>query len=599
MYHSTTKHNTPPFRQVFFHILKLSYGLCFLLTSISLQADSTTVRPNIVLILVDDVALMDFGAYGGEAHTPHIDQLAQNGTMLTNHHASPMCAPSRAMLLTGYDSHLTGVPNLPLFLPPEYPEKPGYEGILNNQVRTVASYLKAEGYQTYMTGKWHLGHTEETLPSQRGFDRTYILDASGADNYEHRPYLPTQSKPPWYKDGQPIDLPEDFYSSRNLVDEMIGFMKENEDKESPFFAFLSFQAIHIPVQAPREITQKYEDVYQNGWDDIRQRRFQKAKEMQLIPATAQLGDMLPVLDSWESLSKEAQRLAAKSMAVNAAMLDAMDEHIGRYMAYLKQEGRLDNTIFIITGDNGPEASNPNQVESMKWWLQLVGYTRDYETLGEKGSFNYIGPEFASAAASPSSFFKFYAGEGGLRVPLIISGASIPTAQQKGAFSFITDITPTILELAGVTATGYDEAHPFTGRSLLPLIQGDTTLVYGKDEAIGMEAASQAALFRGDMKLVRNNPPYGDGVWRLYHLATDPGETQDLSKTQPDVFQDMMAAYEQYAAENGVLEMPEGYETLQEIQNKLVRNLVRKGLPWVLGIVVLVGGFVFYRRRGRG
>ena len=203
--------------------------------------------PNIVLILADDLALMDFGIYGGEAETPNIDALAASGTLFTNYHTSPMCAPSRAMLMTGKNSHATGVPNLPLFLPDEYQEKSGYEGVLNNDVQTVASRLKAKGYDTYITGKWHLGQSETTLPTKRGFDRSYILNASGADNYEHRPYLPGQGKPAWFKDGNPIDLPDGFYSSRSLVNEMIGFMDEkrvqNPETQNPFFAFLSFQAV--------------------------------------------------------------------------------------------------------------------------------------------------------------------------------------------------------------------------------------------------------------------------------------------------------------------------------------------------------------------
>ena len=353
-------------------------------------SQNSEIKPNIVLILVDDAALMDFGAYGGEANTPNIDKLAHQGTMFTNYHTSPSCAPSRAMLLTGYDSHLTGVPNLPLFLPPDQVEEPGYEGILNDSIKTVATQLKENGYSTYITGKWHLGHTEKTLPSKRGFNRSYILNASGADNYEHKAYLPTQSKPKWFKDGKAIDLPKDFYSSRNLVDEMMQFMEEEPNKESPFFAYLAFQAIHIPVQAPKEFIQKYEGVYDEGWDVLRQRRFEKAKKLALIPENATLGNMLPKLSKWKDVSEENKKLKSKAMAVNAAMLEAMDFHIGRYMTYLSKKGKLENTVFIITSDNGPEASDPTLVAGMDLWLKLVGYNRDYETLGEKKSWNFIG-----------------------------------------------------------------------------------------------------------------------------------------------------------------------------------------------------------------
>ena len=255
--------------------------ICFAVASFA-TAQTPDKKPNIVLILVDDSALIDFGAYGGEAHTPNIDKLAHQGTMFTNYHTSPSCAPSRAMLLTGYDSHLTGVPNLPLFLPPDQISEPGYEGVLNDSIKTVATLLNDSGYNTYITGKWHLGHTEKTLASKRGFDRSYILDASGADNYEQRPYLPTQSKPKWFKDGEAINLPADFYSSKNLVDEMMQFMEEETEKELPFFAYLAFQAIHIPIQAPKEFVDNYDGVYEQGWDILRQQRFEKAKTLELI-----------------------------------------------------------------------------------------------------------------------------------------------------------------------------------------------------------------------------------------------------------------------------------------------------------------------------
>ena len=573
-------------------IIHLSIALlcCF---SMTLQAQEA--KPNIVLILADDVALMDFGAYGGEAQTPNIDKLATNGTMFTNYHASPMCAPSRAMLMTGYDSHLTGVPNLPLFLPPEYATKPGYKGILNNNVKTIATHLKEAGYRTYMTGKWHLGHTETTLPSKRGFDRTFILDASGADNYEHKAYLPSQSKPSWFQDGELIELPEDFYSSRNLVDKMIEFMDEEKDKSKPFFSYLAFQAIHIPVQAPKEFIEKYESVYDGGWHEMRQKRFENAKLLGLIPADAKLGDMLPILQKWEELTEETRKLASKRMAVNAGMLDAMDFHIGRYMAYLQENGELENTVFIVTSDNGPEASDPTLIPGSSIWMKQLGYNIDYETLGEKGSFGFIGPEFASAAAGPSAMFKFYAGEGGLRVPLIISGQNIPKGQKEKAFSFITGILPTILDIVGIEAPQDTE---MSGRSLYNILHDKDSIIYEMDENLGMEAASQAALFRGNMKLVYNGKPYGDATWRLYNLGIDPGETNDLADTEAELFADMMKSYETYKEKHGVLEMPEGYQAVGEVTQKMIRKIKKKVLPWVALFFVGLVGFVVWRRRQR-
>tara|TARA_Y100000385_G_C13102508_1_gene645441 strand:- start:1206 stop:2963 length:1758 start_codon:yes stop_codon:yes gene_type:complete len=568
----------------------------FLLFAKSAFSQTESTPPNFVLILVDDAALQDFGCYGGEASTPHIDALAGRGIMFTNHHASPMCAPSRAMLLTGHDSHQTGVPNLPIFTPPQIAAYEGYEGILNNKVFTIATRLKNHGYHTYTSGKWHLGHTQNTLPTKRGFDRSYILDASGADNYEQRPYLPTQeAKPPWYKDGKTVDLPEDFYSSRNLVDEMIQFMKETPKDDKPFFSYLAFQAIHIPVQAPREITKKYISTYEKGWAAIKKRRYENAKKIGIISPSAPLGEMLPTLENWEDLTEEDKKYKAKAMAVNAAMLESMDTHIGRYITYLKSVGKYQNTMFVITSDNGPEASAVGDVAAMKIWLKTQGYHQDYERLGEQGSFNYIGPEFASAAAGPSSYFKFYAGEGGLRVPLIFSGPQIPKGDTLHSFTWITDITPTILSLAGIDIPKIAPVGPMTGKNLTPLLRKEVQQVYETDDIIGMEAAGQCALYKGDLKLVRNGKPYGDGIWRMYNLNNDPGETIDLKESEPSIFASMIKHYDDYTTENNVVEMGINYQPLLEIQNKYRAMLGKTIRPWFLLIFGLIFGFLFWKK----
>ena len=200
-------------------------------------------------------------------------------------------------------------------------------------------------------------------------------------------------------------------------------------------------------------------------------------------------------------------------------------------------------------------------------MKTHGYSRELETLGEKGSYAFIGPEWANAAASPGAFFKFYAAEGGTRVPLIFSGAGIADARRASAFSLVTDVTPSILDLARVEV-GEDGSVPMTGRSLVALLRGEAEEVYGADTPVGMEVSGQAALFKGDYKIVRNNPRYGDGVWRLYNLAKDPGETRDLATERADLFSELMGDYEAYTETMGVLEMPEGYVMYDQIRSQL-------------------------------
>ncbi|RMF21515.1 MAG: arylsulfatase [Deltaproteobacteria bacterium] len=530
---------------------------------------------------------MDFGAYGGEAATPTIDRLAGQGVMFTNYHTSPLCAPSRAMLLTGLDNHRAGVATIPEVLPPEQRGRPGYLMHLAPGVQTIAARLKAAGYRTYMTGKWHLSEDGKDLPNRYGFDRSFALEVSGADNWEQKSFMPYYDEAPWYEDGKPARLPDDFYSSRFLVDRMIEYLRSDEGDPRPFFAYLAFQAIHIPVQAPPEFTAKYEDVYTAGWQALRESRWRRAQTRRLIPLGAPLGAMPPGLRAWESLAPEDRRIYAKSMAVNAGMLEAMDFHLGRLVAYLQESGLIGNTLFAITSDNGPAPSNPYPEPLFRLWMRRHGYSRELATLGEKGSFCFIGPEWASAAASPGAFFKFYVGEGGLRVPLILSGAGVPRGRRVDALAFVTDVAPTTLDLVGVPA---EEAAPaMDGRSMLDVLRGRAERVHPPDEPVGIEVSGQAALFKGDYKLVRNNPRYGDGRWHLYDLRRDPGETRDLAASKPELFEELMADYRAYAERNGVLEMPEGFEMHEQLRRNTIRNQIRfHAAELLVTLLVLIG-----------
>ncbi|NNL41233.1 MAG: sulfatase-like hydrolase/transferase, partial [Desulfobacterales bacterium] len=250
-------------------------SLCFraILLAVLLLLSSLSVvsakPPNIVLILADDLGFTDTQPYGGEIPTPNIDKLAREGVMFTNYHTAATCSPSRAMLMTGVDSHLAGVPDIPMSIPQDI-EREDYNGVLNDNVVTVATLLRDAGYHTYLSGKWHLGYSKEgqrpdQVPSKRGFERTFALMESGADNYEDKPYVFAYPDASWYEDGKPIVLPEDFYSSRNLIDKAIEFIESNREDNKPFFSYVSLQAVHFPVQAPREYTEKYMGRYDMGW----------------------------------------------------------------------------------------------------------------------------------------------------------------------------------------------------------------------------------------------------------------------------------------------------------------------------------------------
>lgn len=560
---------------------------------------AAAARPNIVVIVVDDAGFTDFGVYGGEARTPNIDALAQRGAQFSRYYSSPLCSPSRAMLLTGLDNHRTGHATIIEVLPPELRGRPGYTMRLEPGVVTIAERLRRGGYRTYATGKWHLGHGDGDLPNSHGFDRSFVLDASGADNWEERPYIPYYRTADWFENGERAHLPENFYSSQFIVDQMIEYLNDDTQRSEPFFAYLAFQAVHIPVQAPREFSEHYRGVYEGGWEPLRARRWQRAQELGLLPAGAAIDQPPPGARPWSALSGDEQAIYARSMEVHAGMLEAMDQNIGRFIDYLQGRGLAENTLFVVTSDNGPEPSNPVADADFRRWMRLTGYTRRLEDLGERRSFVMIGPEFANATAT-GSLFKFTAGEGGLRVPLIVAGPSV-RQQRIDARAFVTDIAPTLLERAGVAA----DAPAMDGFSMSGLLAGEAA--HGREAVtpLGVEVSGHSALYRGDYKLVRAPPPLGDSSWRLYNIAADPGETTNLAAQMPDLAANMLADYEAYADRNGVLELPPGYDPQVQVAHNTRMKSYQNYWYIYAGIVLIallvLGGAIWlvlrlFRRR---
>ena len=535
-------------------------------------------RPNVVLILADDLGFTDISPFGSEIDTPNIARLAAEGLSFTNYHTAGSCAPARAMLLTGVDSHRNGVPNIPEALPPEQMVYEHYQGVLSDRVVTLASILQNAGYHTYMTGKWHLGHTPELLPSARGFDRTIAMADTGADNWEQRTYLPIYDQANWYADGQAHTLPDDFYSSEYFIDKTIEFIASNAEDEKPFFAYIPFQAVHMPVQAPREFSDKYAGVYDEGWTVMRNNRRLAAERAGVIPQGTQAVVTPGTLD-WDRLSEEQKRHHARRMEVYAGMVDAMDMHIGRLMTYLETIGEYEDTIFIFTSDNGAEGSsiiNPNGGSILQQWFDIVGYNTDYDTLGEPDSWNAIGPSNATIAASPLTYYKFHASEGGLRVPLVMSGPGVDRqGELTDEFVFVTDLTPTILGLLGLDVHDGNwngrQVEPVIGTNFSSYLANDSDIVHENTKAIGYELGGNSALFKGDYKIVINRSQQ-ETAWGLFNIRLDPGEAENLAEARPDLLSEMLDDYENYVQANNVLPMPENYNRANTIFGEALRQL---------------------------
>lgn len=568
---------------------------------------AASTRPNIVVIVADDLGYSDLGAFGGEIATPNLDALAASGTRFANFHVAGECSPTRAMLLTGLNSHRSGVGAMRESVPPELEGRPGYLTVLDRDVVTVSSLLQRGGYRTYAVGKWHVGKEAYNLPPARGFDRSLVQGDSGSDNWEPaQRYLALTDRVNWFADGKPARMPAEFYSSTFYVDRAIEWLRADRGSK-PFFLYLAFQANHIPLQAPREFIERQRGRYDVGWQKIRERRHARAIELGLIRPDAPLANW-PTLEDWASLDPTRRAYDARRMEVYAAMLEAMDHEIGRLRAALRALDEERDTVFVFLSDNGAEASDPYEYLSGRLWL-MTQYSNDIDRLGGKGGYTSIGANWASAAAAPLATHKFYAGEGGLRVPLIISGpvggastdgkAATARGGIHSGFTYVTDITPTLLELAGLEHPGRaDGVEPLQGKSLLPVLRGLAERIRKPEEWVGYELAGNAALFAGDLKLVRNLPPIGDGDWQLFDITNDPGETRDLRDSRVKDFERLLNYYKTFEREEGVLPLPEGYEPREQVTRNALRRVILPSLTGPLLALLGVGlVWLLWRRRG--
>lgn len=353
---------------------------------------SASARPNIVVLVADDWGFSDVGAFGGEISTPNLDALASRGVRFSNFHVAASCSPTRSMLLTGVDNHRNGHGNLRETMPGAHLGRPGYLATLTPNVVTVATLLQAGGYRTSVAGKWNVGNEPRNLPDQRGFDRSFVMGDTGSDNWEpEKRYLPHAARVNWFEDGKPPTLPRQFYSSAFFVDKTIEHLRAGAASGKPFFAYVGFQANHVPLQAPQAFIDKYKGRYDAGWTALREARRNKAAELGLVPKGATMVTMGTTLD-WAALSAKDKQYQARLMEVYAAMAEAMDHEVGRLIAHLKSTGDFDNTVFVFLSDNGPEGSDYKEADI---WLRF-NYSRDLDRLGGPGAYVVPEPSWSSA-----------------------------------------------------------------------------------------------------------------------------------------------------------------------------------------------------------
>lgn len=519
-------------------------------------------RPNILLIVADDLGYSDSQPFGGEIETPTLNTLAQEGTRLTNFFTGPTCSVTRSMLLSGVDSHQAGLGMMAEGLQPEQKGKPGYEGYLNFRVATIAEQLKNAGYRTYMSGKWHLGGGPDQTPAARGFQRSFTLVPGGASHTDLSQMFPGKYVARYLENDQETQPPKDFYSSDLFTDRLLGYLQQDRNSPAPFFAYLSFSAPHWPLQAPEAYLNKYHGRYEQGYETIRQARLKRMQEQGLLPAGLSANTpMKDALPSWEQLTPEQRRHEARVMEIYAAMVDNLDANIGRVLQHLRQTGELDNTLIMFMSDNGAEGTTASALEIEEW----VNATFDNSeaNMGRKGSYLLLGPQWGQVGSTPFPYFKGFTARGGINVPAIVRyPKSVPAGTINHEVIHVMDVLPTALELAGVDPLkeyAGRQVLPLQGRSMLAALAGQTQ----PERALGWELYNRRAIRKGNWSLLLQGPPYGSGQWALYDLAKDPTASRDVSAQYPEKLAELTAEWESYAKRNGVVEAPVRYKYTYE------------------------------------
>ena len=491
----------------------------------ALAAAAEPSRPNIVVILVDDMGWSDIGCYGSEIPTPNLDKLAANGLRFTQFYNTGRCCPTRASLLTGLYSHQAGVGHMV-----EDRGVPGYRGRLNDQCVTIPEVLRTAGYFTAMTGKWHVGQNHGVVPWERGFERNLTAAAGGF-------YFPGTPKSELFLNGRKVEkgsteVPEQWYSTDLWTQFGLKFIDEAITAKKPFFLYLAHNAPHFPLQAPAEDIAKFRGKYQAGWDELRKQRYASQIQLGLVKKSWPLSPRSPAVTAWENLTEEEKDRFDHLMAIYAAVVNHMDASIGTLVAGLRERKVLDNTLILFMSDNGGNAeSGPNG--------RLEGADP-----GGAGSTVFCGESWANLENTPFRRYKHFNHEGGIATPLIVHWPAGIRArgelrQQPG---HLIDIMATCVDVARASypkVVEGREIQPMEGKSLLPAFVNKSI----RREALYWEHEGNAAVRVDDWKLVRLGRR---GPWELYDLAKDRTELNDLAALKPKVASDLVSKWEAWA-----------------------------------------------------
>lgn len=506
------------------------------------QSPKTDDRPNILLIVADDLGFSDLGSYGSEISTPTLDALAKRGVRFTSFYTAPTCSPTRAMLLSGTDHHLAGLGGMAEMMPASQRGKPGYEGFLNDQVWSFPAVLQDAGYRTYMAGKWHLGHKPKHSPPARGFGKSFALHDGGASHFADAWGLtPTMPDTHYTLNGETIMPAADFYSTRSFTRTISDWLTHDSAADTPFFAYVAYTAPHDPLHVEHGDIDAYKGVYDAGYAAIARARLERLKARGTIK-----GDIPLTLtqDDWDALSGAQKRTQARSMELYAAMVEDMDRDIGHLLDAINELGALENTIIVFLSDNGPAGVTLHFYGNLE-----EDFNNELDNMGRPGSFISYGPQWARVSAAPFSGMKGSVREGGIRTPLIIAGPGIAGGQTNASPTHVSDIAPTLLAMTGTALPRAADKLGMSGKALVSLLRGDTLSVRGDGIALGFEFMDRKAIRSGAWKAI-----YAEKTqqWTLFNLIDDPAELEDVASAHPDVTARLAADWQGYASRVGVV-----------------------------------------------
>lgn len=505
-------------------------------------------RPNIVLIVADDLGFGDIGCYGGDIETPAIDDLALNGIKFSSFHTAPMCAPTRAMLLSGNDNHIAGMGGQG-----NVTSEFGYEGRLTNRIVTIPALLRESGYHTYMAGKWHLGNKPESNPHQKGFEHSFVLIDGAGNHYNNQSALESgmgKGLSSYTEDGNSTSWKEGNYSTDFYTDKLIEYIDSDKDDNQPFFAFAAYTSPHWPLQVDKKHWEKYKGQYDDGYEKLKNRRLISLKKAGIIPEDASAPPSHERVRPWASLSHQEQMKEARKMELYAGMVDNLDHNIGRLIKHLKDIDEYENTLFVFMSDNG--AAHRDFINNVRYEGLRDYYNDDYNNMGNANSYISYGPQWAEAGSSPFRYFKDFATQGGINTTMIISGPNVNRENEiHHGFTSLLDLAPTFYEVANVDypeAYKGNKVYPLKGNSLIPFVSGKTNEIHNSSYVFALEHYGNAMLRKGNWKITNFIRPFKLENFALYDLSTDLGEQTDLKESEKEKYDELLKEWIKFSNE---------------------------------------------------